>query len=319
MTQVTIVAVPEADDFVWQISSEKVPHMTLLFLGDVPDTKLAGMFEYLEHTADTSLRRFGLSVDHRGTLGPDEADVVFFEKAGWNIDMIKEARSYLLKNDDIKTAYDSTQQYPEWTPHLTLGYPTAPAREDTRDYPGIHWVKFDRIALWVGDFEGGEIPLKSDDRMAVAMGDKVDAFIAHHGVKGMKWGVRRQSRSKGSASAPTNEKAAPKKTEASGKPTVGKGGRIVSAPKGSEPQVKKTHEISDEELRQRINRINMERQYSQLTGAAPKPSKAAGAAKFVGDILLDVGKKQATAILLDQSTKLAVSKGLIIPKDKKKK
>lgn len=317
MTQVTIVAIPEEDDYVWKISSEKVPHMTMLFLGDVPDNQIAGMFEYLEHTAATSVRRFGLGVDHRGPLGPDEADVVFFDKAGWNIDMIKEARTYLLKNDDIKTAYDSTEQYPEWTPHLTLGYPQAPAREDKRDYPGIHWVKFDRLALWVGDFEGGEIPLKSDDRMEVAMADPVDDFLAHHGVKGMKWGVRRSRKARGGGSSEPS-KPEPKKTEKSaGKPTIGKGGRITEAPKGDKP---KTHQISDEELRQRINRINMERQYSQLT--APAPSKGDAAKKFAADLLLDVGKQQAKSILTSVATaqvnKQLEKRGLPVAKSKKK-
>ena len=37
MTQVTIVAIPEEGSWVWDVSSEKVPHMSLLYLYVVED------------------------------------------------------------------------------------------------------------------------------------------------------------------------------------------------------------------------------------------------------------------------------------------
>lgn len=314
MTQLTIVALPAEDDYVNQISSEKVAHMTVLFLGDVPDDQIAGIFEYMQHTADMSLRRFGLSVDRRGTLGPDDADVVFFEKEGWNIDLISQARTLLLKNDNIKTAFDSTTQYPEWIPHLTLGYPASPAKKDDRDYPGIHWVNFDRLALWTSDFDGGEVPLKTDDRLSVAMSEpyesvssmtadaisKVGAFVEHHGVKGMKWGVRKRVSSSSGGSSST--KAAPKKTS-SGDATPkakNKTGRITKV------EVKKTtaepaHKISDEELARIVKRIDLERKYATLT--AVPPSKKQAAVQFVADLALDVIKTEGKKIALDQGAK----------------
>lgn len=36
MANWAIVAIPEERDPVWKYSSEKVPHMTLLFLGEAP-------------------------------------------------------------------------------------------------------------------------------------------------------------------------------------------------------------------------------------------------------------------------------------------
>lgn len=195
----TIVAIPDQNDPVWEISSEKVPHMTLLFLGDQSDNPNVGrMIEYTAH-ASSKLGRFGLSVDHRGLLGDHSADVLFFDDL--LIDRIKNFRSNLLAQGDIFEAYCSTQQYPSWTPHLTLGYPKTPARPDKREYKGLHFVNFDRIAIWTGDYSGPEFRL--DDNMmrgGVGMSDMEEA-LSHFGVKGMKWGVRKDTGSAGSTRA----------------------------------------------------------------------------------------------------------------------
>ncbi len=197
MASLTIVALPSADDYVNKISSEKIPHMTLLFLGDdVSKVKnLSKIIEFVEHAANTSLKRFYLDVDRRGELGPNKADVLFFSKIKWSgFPDVNSYRANLLKEPNIKTAYDSIEQFPEWIPHLTLGYPETPAKPDTRDYPGFSSVSFDRIAVWVDEYEGIEFPLKSYD-MSLTMSEisKKTAFdvLSHFGVKGMKWGVRR--------------------------------------------------------------------------------------------------------------------------------
>lgn len=181
MGNVVIVAIPEKDDYVWNISSEKVPHMTILNLGDaLSDEDVAHAMGYIEHAANTSLRRFGLSVDRRGTLGKDDADVVFFDPASWDLEEVRKFRTFLLREDKIHTAVDLTPQFENWMPHLTLGYPSAPAKPDPREHHGIHYVNFDRIALWVDDFAGPEFELKrySHD------------VVEHFGVKGMRWGDR---------------------------------------------------------------------------------------------------------------------------------
>ena len=78
----------------------------------------------------------------------------------------------------------------------------------------------------------------------------------HYGVLGMKWGVRRKRKS-------NVEVVQTKK-------------RPIS-------------EISDAELRQIINRHNMEKQYAQITAK----EKSAGA-KFVTDVLTNAAKQTAT-------------------------
>jgi 2'-5' RNA ligase len=203
-----IVAIPAQDDYVWKMSSEKVPHMTMLFLGEQngnPDE--VAIASFVKHVADASLKRFGLDVDHRGPLGPEDADVLFFNNYGHQIDNLKNVRSALLQDQNIFEAYNSTQQYPEWTPHLTLGYPATPAKPDTRDYPGIQYVRFDKLALWTSDFAGYEFLLKDPLGMELAMGDNLDKALAHndlahHGVPGMKWGKHTKAGSSGGSGAP---------------------------------------------------------------------------------------------------------------------
>jgi hypothetical protein len=205
MSNVVIVAIPKQDDYTWKISSEEVPHMTLCFLsGDAP---VMPIFEFVQHAVDTmKLGPFGLDVDFRGVLGPDEADVLFFRK-DWSLKRINQFREVLLKEPNIKKGYDAVTQYPMWTPHLTLGYPETPAKPDNRDYPGISWVEFDKIAVWDGNFSGPEIQLEhnfDDDMEVMAMSMEAgEAFIRHHGVKGQKWGVRKKRGPVGRAAVST--------------------------------------------------------------------------------------------------------------------
>lgn len=190
----TIVAIPREDDVVWNISSEKIPHMTILFLGDsASDQEISHISEFVGYAANLMLDPFELAVDYRGELGEDQADVLFFKK-DWSIRKIVDFRNQLLADSTIRSAFESVEQFPEWTPHLTLGFPETPAKPDTRDYTRIHWVEFDNIAFWTGDFTGSEFRLKQDNSMideAIAMTAMGKDFLEHHGVKGMKWGRRR--------------------------------------------------------------------------------------------------------------------------------
>jgi 2'-5' RNA ligase len=202
MANLVIVAIPSEDDYVWKISSEKVPHMTLLFLGDAVSNPNK-IQEFLEHAV--GILEFGpfmLNVDYRDTLGPDEADVLFFRK-DWSLNRVSDFRGQLLKNNAIRTAWETSPQYDDypdgWTPHITLGYPASPAKKDDRDYPGIRWIEFDRVALWYGDYEGPEYRLEYNyDLAEVGMSvERGQDFVAHYGVKGMKWGVRRSKEERG--------------------------------------------------------------------------------------------------------------------------
>jgi 2'-5' RNA ligase len=290
MASLIIVALPRKDDYVNKISSEKVPHMTLLFLGDdVSKVKnLSKIIDFVEHAANTSLRRFSLDVIRREELGPDKADVLTFSKHKWSgFEAINNYRSYLLKEPNIKTAYDSTEQFPEWIPHLTLGYPETPAKSDERDYPGINYVEFDRIAVWFKENEGIEFELKVYDAYEdVAMSDfgknQVAEILEHVGIKGMKWGVRKER----SASSVTVKDRGKKLRISGGKglpahPDALRAHRIGQVVKKSGSKA-----VSNEELQIFANRLQVEQNVSRLTNS----NKSAGL-KVSSLILKQAGNK----------------------------
>lgn len=251
-----VVAIASEDDYIWRLSSDKKPHMTLLYLGDHLNN-ISRVEDFIAHAVDTSLRRFGLDVDKRGVLGADDTDVLFFGQFGQ--DELKEFRNYLLQQPDIFEAYNSTQQFPEWIPHLTMGTPDNPAKPDLRDYPGTSWVRFDRIALWTGDSEGVEFPLKTDnDRLVMSMARGQD-YLEHFGVKGMKWGVHRSDRNS---------------TEGHSEDAM-----RVNASKQKLKAAKTTHVLSTKELQDLVTRMNLEQQYATLS--SKEPSKIGKGQKYL--------------------------------------
>jgi hypothetical protein len=269
-----IVAIPRQDDYVWNISSEKIPHMTLLAFEDPGWTpeQLAQVTGYIEHTASFT-RKFGLDVDHRGELGEKKADVVFFNKS-WDYGNTKQLRSNLLANNDINLAVHADEnQFADWIPHLTLGFPSTPAKKDPRDYPGITWVNFDRVALWTGLYDGPTFELKSDDRFLNEVNmtdtDHVSDILAHYGVKGMKWGVRKGKRQTSPDSSDTAR---------------------VSTLKGSVKTQKTTRHLTNAELEDAIRRMRLEQEFTKLSRGLDK-TRAQKAKEFLAKLLIDTGKQ----------------------------
>lgn len=105
-----------------------------------------------------------------------------------------------------------------------------------------------------------------------------DDILAHFGVKGMKWGVRK-STTRGSTPP---SKRTPK--EASG---------------GEKRQSLDMHSMSDAQLRTAINRIKMQKEYAQLT--APPPKEKSRTRQLVENIVFSsaeaAGKKVLTGAL----------------------
>lgn len=102
---------------------------------------------------------------------------------------------------------------------------------------------------------------------------RVNNELQHHGIKGQKWGVRRFQKSDGSL---TNEGRRRYSSDdfKDAKKKIDKGKEVVDgATKAKKKAVEKQHEqkikkdlseMSDQELRDIVNRLNMEERYTQV-------------------------------------------------------
>jgi len=111
--------------------------------------------------------------------------------------------------------------------------------------------------------------------------ETLEEFLAHHGIKGMKWGVRRSRPSGGSAPAHPKSADAARAVEIK---------RLIEA--------HGTSSVSNADLKLLNDRAGLETKYHQLFPA--KESLAKKGAKMAGDILISVGRAQATAYLNKQ-------------------
>lgn len=107
------------------------------------------------------------------------------------------------------------------------------------------------------------------------------AVLVHHGIKGMRWGVRRTPEQLGHAPKKSRFGISIKKKNSNPLPKP-----VVSRDSSKKKSI---HELTDEELRQRINRIEMERKYTSLT--AKQKSKGR---QVVEQILGNAAKQTAT-------------------------
>jgi hypothetical protein len=294
MPSITIVALPSDDEIVWDLSSEKKPHMTLLYLNGPLGIDEEEIIQFVQFAANTSLCRFGLSVDHRGTLGPKDADVLFFSTE-FGVDKLREFRAMLLKNNEIAKNYvSSDDQFPGWIPHLTMGYPEAPAKEVDPDHRyGLSWINFDRIAVWTDDFDGPEFLLKSHDMAVDSLNWSEDhgVYIMHSGVKGMRWGVRRDvgpgGLVKGTVAGAINGGQTPRAAEALGKV---KRGKVSSDHKTVEKNIKKdVSHLSTSEIKEITKRLQAVRELNKAT-AEEKAARAGIAKKLTSFALNSVSK-----------------------------
>lgn len=149
--------------------------------------------------------------------------------------------------------------------------------------------------------------------------------LMHWGIKGMKWGVRRYQNKDGSltpagkkrydkemAKLKEEEKIAKNKLKTQAKLNkLDEKRKEVEALKSGKPIAKKTQQsskpsvkdMSDEELRQTVNRLLMEQQYAKLN-----PQQVSAGQKFVKKVMNDVVAPAATEVgknvLKDAMTKV---------------
>lgn len=152
-TGLVLVLQPVAGDPVVAASSEPA-HMTVVWMGeaaDQTDEALAAMREEVAAYAAELDGPIIAPVTERGVLGDEGADVAFLEATE---SLVAFRDGLLAAAPTVRAAMESVEQYPEWTPHVTLGYPETPARAE---YDGDA-IAFDRVGLWVGG-EQEEFPM----------------------------------------------------------------------------------------------------------------------------------------------------------------
>lgn len=125
---------------------------------------------------------------------------------------------------------------------------------------------------------------------------KNELVLSHHGIKGMKWGIRRFQNKDGTLTP-------------EGKKRVSKNDR-----KSDSPIQKSVKELTDDEIRNRISRLRLEKDYADLMKSTQRNSKGK---TFVADILEKSGKNIATQVVtygLGSAVNMLAGKEIVNPK-----
>ena len=142
----------------------------------------------------------------------------------------------------------------------------------------------------------GDAPLPSDAYTYETFGD----FLAHYGVLGMRWGVRKPG-TRGGTPPSNRKKGSVVKKNSSGGNSDKKASKDVEnktnsphkKPPSKKPDRASLATMSDAELQQRLNRMRLEQQFLDMTKVPPKTTSRGR--QTVESILWDTTKSVGTA------------------------
>ena len=134
----------------------------------------------------------------------------------------------------------------------------------------------------------------------------MDNELYHHGVKGMKWGVRKtpvRSSSGATRKRKSNTLSLFKKKKTTHK---------VSSANSSPGQTKSIKDMSDDELRKKIERVQLEQDYLQLDPKAVSRGKRI-TKRVMDDMIVpaavDIGKQAVKSIMANGVNKVLSLEG----------
>lgn len=148
-----------------------------------------------------------------------------------------------------------------------------------------------------------------------------DDELMHYGRRGMKWGQNIFGKKKSSSTGKKKKKIgeqtvnAVTKKKKSSSPSSNSSSSSSTKTKTEAPKQKSVKEMSDNELREKINRIRLEQEYAKLN---PRKVSAGEAAvnKILNDVVIPSATNAARSALQDYANKkLKEALGLNQPED----